>query len=51
MLKRIKKQDLFNFRPIFNKLGVFLNIKVFINKLKYCGKNYKINRKRFNKIS
>ena len=32
------------------KVGFFLNVEVFINKLKYYGKNCKINRKRFNKI-
>jgi hypothetical protein len=37
--------------PITNKSGIFLNIEVFINKLKYYVKNYKINRTRFNKIS
>ena len=30
-------------------MGVFLNVEVFINKLKYYEKNSKINRKRFNK--
>ncbi len=29
--------------PFSNKSGVFLNIEVFINKLKYYGKNCKIN--------
>ena len=37
-------------QKIVNQVGgFFLNIEVFINKLKYYGKNYKINRKRFNK--